>query len=341
MMLGPVSSENAGAGSGIGCVRAFSLVIRACWCWRGGVVSAVRARGLPGGWPYLQQTHPHILEQVWTPPGYTAQTTPPHQHQHAQVTGESARTLPVPEPAPSFSLLAGPSILSPPPKPRALRRLPQPSPPPLTPQPPPPQPPHPPPPPRPQPALHPASHGVNLPNRPPKPVPTASNPAAARPTPRRGPHPQPSRNPRPPPNSHPNPSARHDCNSQPSPNPSPSPAPRQQREPDPPRTSSMTFGPSRPRPGGSSTKHGAPRCHRRRRDHLHGGARRGRSTTHLVPPPLKTRTPGPLTTPDQTRSTPRSTSSVPAPLPTLDVSPHTAHAPLPPPPRVPTQPRGG
>ena len=33
-------------------------------------------------------------------------------------------------------------------------------------------------------------------------------------------------------------------------------------------------------------------------------------------------------------------SSVPAPLPTLDVSPHTAHAPLPPPPRVPTQPRG-
>ena len=49
MMLGPVSSENAGAGSGIGRVRAFSLVIRACWCWRGGVVSALRARGLPGG----------------------------------------------------------------------------------------------------------------------------------------------------------------------------------------------------------------------------------------------------------------------------------------------------
>ena len=50
MMLGPVSSENEGAGSGIGRVRAFSLVIRACWCWRGGVVSAVRARGLyPGG----------------------------------------------------------------------------------------------------------------------------------------------------------------------------------------------------------------------------------------------------------------------------------------------------
>ena len=49
MMLGPVSSENEGAGSGIGRVREFSLVIRACWCWRGGVVSAVRARGLPGG----------------------------------------------------------------------------------------------------------------------------------------------------------------------------------------------------------------------------------------------------------------------------------------------------
>ena len=38
-----------------GRVRAFSLVIRACWCSRGGVVSAVRARGLPGGWPYLLQ----------------------------------------------------------------------------------------------------------------------------------------------------------------------------------------------------------------------------------------------------------------------------------------------
>ena len=28
---------------------------RACWCWCGGVVLAVRARGLPGGWPYLLQ----------------------------------------------------------------------------------------------------------------------------------------------------------------------------------------------------------------------------------------------------------------------------------------------
>ena len=55
MMLGPVSSENEGAGSGTGRVRAFSLVIRACWCWRGGVVSAARARGLCRGWPYLLQ----------------------------------------------------------------------------------------------------------------------------------------------------------------------------------------------------------------------------------------------------------------------------------------------
>ena len=54
-MLGPVSSENEGAGSGTGRVRVFSLVTRACWCWRGGVVSAARARGLPGGWPYLLQ----------------------------------------------------------------------------------------------------------------------------------------------------------------------------------------------------------------------------------------------------------------------------------------------
>ena len=55
MMLGPVSSENEGAGSGTGRVRAFSLVIRACSCWCGGVVSAARARGLPRGWPYLLQ----------------------------------------------------------------------------------------------------------------------------------------------------------------------------------------------------------------------------------------------------------------------------------------------
>ena len=48
MMLGPVSSENEGAGLGIGRVRAFSLVIRACWCWRGGVVPAARARGHHG-----------------------------------------------------------------------------------------------------------------------------------------------------------------------------------------------------------------------------------------------------------------------------------------------------
>ena len=55
MMLGPVSTGNEGAGSGTGRVRAFSLVTRACWCWCGGVVSAVRACGLPGGWPYLLQ----------------------------------------------------------------------------------------------------------------------------------------------------------------------------------------------------------------------------------------------------------------------------------------------
>ena len=73
---------------------------------------------------------------------------------------------------------------------------------------------------------------------------------------------------------------------------------------------------------------------------LHGGARRSRSATHLVQSPLKACTPVPRTAPDRTRTTPGSASSVPAPLPTLDVSPHTAHAPLPPLPRVPTQPRG-
>ena len=57
-MLGPASSENEGAGSGIGRVRALSLVTCARWCWCGCVVSAVRARGLPGGCPYL-------LQDVW------------------------------------------------------------------------------------------------------------------------------------------------------------------------------------------------------------------------------------------------------------------------------------
>ena len=48
MMLGPVSSEKEGAGSGTGPVRAFSLVIRACWCWCGGVVSAhPSVKGVP------------------------------------------------------------------------------------------------------------------------------------------------------------------------------------------------------------------------------------------------------------------------------------------------------
>ena len=60
-MLGPARSENEGAGSGNGGVRALSLVTCSCWCWCrcmwrcGGVVSAVRAPGLPGGCPHLLQ----------------------------------------------------------------------------------------------------------------------------------------------------------------------------------------------------------------------------------------------------------------------------------------------
>ena len=81
--------------------------------------------------------------------------------------------------------------------------------------------------------------------------------------------------------------------------------------------------------------------HRRRRHHLHGGARRGRGATRLVSPPLKARTPGPRTTTDQSRTALGSTSSDPAPLPTIDVSPHPADAPLPPPPRILTQRRDG
>ena len=60
-MLGPASSENEGAGSGTRRVRALSLETCACWCWCrcmwrcGGAVPAVRARGSPGGFPYLPQ----------------------------------------------------------------------------------------------------------------------------------------------------------------------------------------------------------------------------------------------------------------------------------------------
>ena len=198
------------------------------------------------------------------PRARTAEITPPHRHmhvhrhQHAQVTRESARTRPVPEPAPSFSLLAGPSILRPPPQPRALGRPPRPSPPPLTPQPQPPQPPHPPPPPHPHPALHPTKRGGNLPNG------IQTRPHCRLPRRHQGPRPDeararsPAKTQDPPPSSRPNPSARRSRNPQPDRSPSPSQAPRQQRKPDPPRTSSMTFSPSHPRPEGSSAQHGAP-----------------------------------------------------------------------------------
>ena len=57
MMLGPVSSENEGAGSGIGRVRAFSLVIRACWCWRGALSRLRGHMGYPGGG--------HLCSRTW------------------------------------------------------------------------------------------------------------------------------------------------------------------------------------------------------------------------------------------------------------------------------------
>ena len=55
------------------------------------------------------------------PRARAAETTPPHPHQHARINRGNARTRPVPESAPSFSLLAGPNILRPPPKPTTLR----------------------------------------------------------------------------------------------------------------------------------------------------------------------------------------------------------------------------
>ena len=64
-MLSPASSEHEGAGSGTGRVRALSLVTCVCWCWCAGVVSAVQARGLPRGCPYLlQDAWMRLLEVV-------------------------------------------------------------------------------------------------------------------------------------------------------------------------------------------------------------------------------------------------------------------------------------
>ena len=48
-----MSTENEGARLGTGRVCALSLLTCECWCWCSGVVSAVGARGLPGGCPYL------------------------------------------------------------------------------------------------------------------------------------------------------------------------------------------------------------------------------------------------------------------------------------------------
>ena len=135
------------------------------------------------------------------------------------------------------------------------------------------------------------------------------------------------------------------------PKPIGAPRPQPAAKPKPKPKRRCQDGSTSPTPRGRPLRHPAPaipgpaaaapsmapsQCHRRRRHHLHGGARRGRGATHFVPPPLNARTPGPRTTPDQTRTAPGFTSSVPAPLPTLDVSPHTANAPLPPAPRDPT-----
>ena len=142
---------------------------------------------------YLQQTHAHILELRWTPADNpltrTADTTPPRRRAHmiphkaaaparTQDTRGSVRTHPMPKPAPSSSLLTGPSIQRPPPPPGTPCRPPQPLPPPATSKPPQPQPPHPPPT-RPRPAHHPESREESLLNGPSIPTPTASTLAAA------------------------------------------------------------------------------------------------------------------------------------------------------------------
>ena len=108
--------------------------------------------------------------------------------------------------------------------------------------------------------------------------------------------------------------------------------------PTPQRRPLRHSAPAIPGPEAAAPSTALPHRHPSCRHHLSGGARCRGSATHFVPPPLKARTPSPQATPDRSRTARESTSSVPAPLPTLDLSPRTANAPLPPPARVPTQP---
>ena len=102
----------------------------------------------------------------------------------------------------------------------------------------------------------------------------------------------------------------------------------------------MTFSPSHPRPGRSSAGHGAPQASPMPPPALswQSAPRPKRYAPHAAT--SQSPQPRPKDRPVRTRLLPGSTSCALAPPPTLDVSPHTAHAPLPPPPRVRTQPRG-
>ena len=256
-------------------------------------------------------------------------------------TRDSAQTDPMPEPAPSSSLLKGPSIRRPPPLPGTLRRPPHPSPPPPTPQPPPTQPPHPPPTRHPRPAHHNPSRRGSLPNGPPNLSQPQAPPPPPRPTPRRSPRPQPGQNPRPPPNTHQSLSTHRGLSLLLNRSPSPSPAPRRQREPNPTRKSSTASGPGDPRPGSSSAKHGAAKPSRT--PPPPPSWRSAPRPRHDAPHPATPQSPHarPTDHPSWIKAAPGPTSSVPAPLPTPDVSPHPADAPLPPPPRIPTKLRSG
>ena len=253
---------------------------------------------------------------------------------HTQDTQESAGTHPMHEPGPSSSLFTGPSIRRPASPPGTTHRPPHPSPLPPTSQPPPPQPPHPP------------HNHILVQHTTPQAAGKASTiPHRERPRCCQGPRPSET-------------SARSPAETQ-----DRSQATTQTRRR---TTSSARYltraqvqarchdnsasltprgcplrppAPASPDPAAAALNTAPSNRHRRRHHHLHWTARRGRGATHLLPPPLKARTTIPWTTPHQTRAAPGPTMSVPSPLPTSDVSPHPADAPLPPPPRIPTQPR--
>ena len=288
---------------------------------------------------YLQQTHPHILELRWTPPGQPTclhsrknATTPPnartpapahtgHQGKRAHMAGAEPRTL-VLITHRTQHLTHATAAQGPPPSPTALSSASDTT----------------------TSTTTTTSSTTTTTSSSSTPPPKAAGetsgtghqtcPDREQPRRRQGPQPNEARARSPAETQDPREAATQSAGA-----PRPQPAAKPKPKPKPgPTTAARAQGrplrhwaPAIPGPAAAAPNTALPHGPQRRRHHLHGGARRGRGATHFVPPPLRARTPGSRTTHDQTSTARGSTSRVPAPLPTLDVSSHTANAPLAPP----------